>query len=378
MLQPAIAELKSAFENPFGELGNSPGRDRDAVVLSWPSVPLEIIHACGLRAVIARSGASATPNADQRLEPGVFPPRLHQLVEAALTGRLAHVAAILLPRTSDPDYKCFLYLREFARRGIGGPFPPIVLFDLLQSDSPEAGKYNKARIHELWDRLSGWSGTRPQQEQIRDAVLRANTARAAAKRLLQLRCGIPRIAGYQALPLLGAYWQLPAPRYVGLIESVVAHVRTLPPRTGPRLFLAGVPVDSPTLHAAVESRAAVVVDELGPYGSDAAGDDVLPGEDMLDALVQRSRVCPTTARTPLKRMRQRIERALFDVDAVLVNQTDDDSSFGWDYPWLRSLLARRAIPHMIVKHSGNGLPPAQLLALDALVDITQRRAVLHG
>jgi hypothetical protein len=37
-----------------------------------------------------------------------------------LTGRLSHVARIVIPRTSDPDYKCFLYLREFVRRGVLG------------------------------------------------------------------------------------------------------------------------------------------------------------------------------------------------------------------------------------------------------------------
>lgn len=377
MLHPAIAELNAAFENPFGEIGRNASLDHDVVVVSWPSVPTELIHACGLRPVMARSGSEATPNADRRLEPGVFPPRLHQLVEAALAGRLAHVAGIVLPRTSDPDYKCFLYLKEFVRRGICGPLPPIVLFDLLQSGGSGIRDYNRARVHELWDQFSIW-GKRPQQDQIRAAVLHANTARAVAKRLLEYRRSIPRLGGSEALPLLGALWQLPAPRFIGLMESVIAQVRTRQQLPGPRMLLAGAPVDSPALHVALESRAAIVVDELGPYGSDAAGEEILPCEDMLDALAQRSRTSPVTARTPLSRIRQRIERALFDVDAVIVNQTDDDATFGWDYPWLRSLLARRAIPHMIVNYNPIGLPAAQLLALDALVEVTQRRAVRHG
>ena len=102
----AIAELTAGFEEPFRVLGRDAARDRDAVVISWPSVPVEIIRAAGLRAVVARGGAEPTPAADAVLEPELFPSRLHQLVEAALTGRLAQVAAIVLPRTSDPDYKC--------------------------------------------------------------------------------------------------------------------------------------------------------------------------------------------------------------------------------------------------------------------------------
>jgi hypothetical protein len=79
-------------------------------------------------------------------------------------------------------------------------------------------------------------------------------------------------------------------------------------------------------------------------------------------------------------MRQRIEAALADIDAVVVNQTTDDATFGWDYPWLRSVLARRAIPHMVAtQQSADGMPPPQLMALDALLEVaTHRPAVRHG
>ena len=88
------------------------------------------------------------------LEPELFPNRLRQLVEAALTGRLADVAAIVLPRSADPDYKCFLYLRELARRGIAAELPPILLFDLLHSDDPDARAYNADRARDLCARLA--------------------------------------------------------------------------------------------------------------------------------------------------------------------------------------------------------------------------------
>ena len=102
-------------------------RDRPAVVLSWPSVPIEIVRAAGLRPIFVRGGAistAATPAADAHLEPEIFPSRLRYLVDAALTGRLDRAARIIVPRTSDPDYKSFLYLREFVRRGIARSLPP--------------------------------------------------------------------------------------------------------------------------------------------------------------------------------------------------------------------------------------------------------------
>ena len=379
MTHPAITELAAAFTDPFRELGRNAGSDAGAVVLSWPAVPIEIIHACGLRAVLARSAQDPTPAADLRLERGVFPVRLHQLVEAALTGRLAHVAGIILPRTSDPDYKCFLYLREFARRGIGGPFPPVVLFDFLQSDGPEIASYNGARAKQLMDQLGSWSGSRPHPDDLGAAIHCANAARAAANRLQALRGANPRLAGQEAMPALAAFWQLAPERYAQLADSIVSAVRTRSVRSGPRVLLAGSPVDSPALHAVVEAQGATIVDELGPYGRDATGDPIDPGADGLAALVQRYRMSPTSARTPLARMRQRIESALADADTVVVHEPMDDATFGWDYPWLRSLLAQRGIGHVVTRVGPSGVPPEHLKALGALLKTYPHRAAArHG
>src|SRR5687768_8993971 len=100
------------------------------VVASWPSVPVEIVRAADFRAVIARGSAGPTPAADVHLEPGLFPNRIRHLVDDAVSGRLADAACIVMPRTSEADYKGFLYLRELARRGAAPALPPTILFDL--------------------------------------------------------------------------------------------------------------------------------------------------------------------------------------------------------------------------------------------------------
>ena len=128
------------------------------VLASWPSVPVEIVRAAGFRAVFARGASDPTPAADQHLEPGIFPPRLRHLVESALTRRLSDAARIVIPRTSDTDYKCFLYLREFVRRGVMEAVPPVILFDLLQSRGEQVGAYDAARTRALLDELASVSG----------------------------------------------------------------------------------------------------------------------------------------------------------------------------------------------------------------------------
>ena len=156
------------------------------VVASWPSVLVEIIRAAGFRAVIAQGAPGPTPAADVHLEPGIFPSRLRHLVEDALTGRLSGAAGVVIPRTSDADYKCFLYLREFVRKGVATTLAPIVLFDLLQSRGADVGAYDVARTRALLDALSSASGRTPSADDLRREITRANAARAAARRVIQL------------------------------------------------------------------------------------------------------------------------------------------------------------------------------------------------
>ena len=188
------------------------------------------------------------------LEPGLFPDRLRQLVEAALTGRLAEVAAIVLPRTSEPDYKCFLYLRELVRRRDVAMLPPVLLFDLLHSDGADAQAYDTERARALSERLASLAGRQPAQDDLRHEIASANRARAAARRLNALRTDAPRIAGVDALPLLGAFWQLEPERYAALAEAAADSLAGRPTLDGPRVLLAGAPVDSTTLHAAIEAE----------------------------------------------------------------------------------------------------------------------------
>jgi benzoyl-CoA reductase/2-hydroxyglutaryl-CoA dehydratase subunit BcrC/BadD/HgdB len=353
----AIADLCRAFAEPFAALGQSLEQDRRAVVISWPAVPVEIVNAAGLVPVLARGARGLTPAADAWLEPGVFPSRLRQLVEAALTGRLAGVSAILLPRTSDPDYKCFLYLREFQRRGLVAALPPILLFDLLQSDSADVPAYDAARVRDLLEELASVAGRQSTGAELRREIDAANAARAAARCLNELRRREPRVAGSEALQILGAFWQLPPAHYVELARAAAEAIGKRTPLPGPRVLLAGAPVDTPDLHAVVEAEGAVVVAELSPYGSAAAGEDVeLAAATAADglaeafgALAEKYRRDSITPRTPAALLERRLE-ALFDgVDAVIVCLPPDDAVFGFDYPALRALLARRGLPHAVLR-----------------------------
>ena len=171
--------------------------DRETVVMSWPSVPVEIVRAAGLSPVVARGRSAPTPAADRVLEPDLFPNRLRQLVEAALTGRLADVAAVVLPRSSDPDYKCFLYLRELVRRGIAANAAA-----RLAVRSAAVGRRRKHGRTTASERARCPTLPRGalrvgsiERTNLRHEIASANRARAAARRLHALRSDAPRIAG---------------------------------------------------------------------------------------------------------------------------------------------------------------------------------------
>jgi len=322
------------------------------VVISWPSVPVEIVRAAGLRPIIVRSGpegAAATPAADEHLESGIFPSRLRYLVDAALTGRLDNAACIIVPRTSDPDYKTFLYLREFERRGIARTLPPTILFDLLQSEAPEVRAYDAARMKDLFEVLASVTGRQPSLDDLRLEIARTNAARSAVRRLAALRHVVPRIKGAEVLPLLSAFWQLPPNDYAVVAAEAVDLIAQRPPLDGLRVLLAGAPVDGTALHAAIESHGAIVVEEVGPWGSAAAGDDVDCAGDPLLALADKYRRDAIGPRTPIGALRNSISRMLVGIDAVVVWLPPEDTTFGWDYPALRDLFRARRIPHTCLR-----------------------------
>jgi benzoyl-CoA reductase/2-hydroxyglutaryl-CoA dehydratase subunit BcrC/BadD/HgdB len=374
----AIAELTQGFEEPFARLGSDASEDRDAVVISWPSVPVEIVRAAGFRPVVARGSARPTPEAEAMLETDVFPARLRQLVEGALTGRLEHVAAIVLPRTSDPDYKCFLYLRELGRRGTR--LPPVLLYDLLHSIGPEVHEHDIARTRELFAQLARIAGRQPDADALRAEIQRADRARAAARRLDSLRSGPTRLTGVEALAVLGSRWQIGSERYAELAESVAPAVAAWLPIEGPRVLLAGAPVDTTALHAAVEAAGALVVAEMSPFGSAGIARDVESGDEPVAALADHYRDTALDARTPVATLMRRIENELKAVDAVIVSLPPDDQSFGWDYPRLCALLERHAIPHAVVRGDGALAPTADdRKRIEALVaHLVPRRESRHG
>jgi benzoyl-CoA reductase/2-hydroxyglutaryl-CoA dehydratase subunit BcrC/BadD/HgdB len=375
----AFEELRAAFDEPFAAIGRDPTRDRESVVVSWPSVPVEVVRAAGFSAVFARGRDTPTPAADRVLEADLFPNRLHQLVEAALTGRLRNVAAVIVPRSSDPDYKCFLYLRELVRRGVAAAPPPVLLFDLLHADGSDAAAYNAARTRAFAAQLAELGGRALKVDGLKRAIASANGARAAARRLHAQRTGAPRIAGSDALPLLGAFWQLEPERYASLACAAAESAARRAPLEGPRVLIAGAPVDGTALHVSIEAAGGIVVAELSPFGGCGTSTDVELGEDSLASVAEHYRRESLDARLPVMALMRRLGDLLDGIEAVVISLPPDDASFGWDYPRVRDLLAARTIPHIVLRGDPVcGTSPADRERIHALLGSSRFNVGLSG
>jgi benzoyl-CoA reductase/2-hydroxyglutaryl-CoA dehydratase subunit BcrC/BadD/HgdB len=250
---------------------------------------------------------------------------------------------------------------------------------MLQSRGDEVAAYDVARTRALIDTVATASGHSPSGDDVAHEIAQANAARAAARRLLALRRGVPHVTGTEVFPLLGAFWQMAPDRYAALAGDAADQLATRPPLAGPRVLLAGAPADSPSLHEVIESLGAVVVAEVSPWGSGVAGEDVGTQGDPITGLADKYRLDAIGARTPIDTL-TRWTGHLLDVDAVVVSLPPDDVVFGWDYPALREVLDARRIPHTCLRSDPyQPLSPGDHARLDSLVStVTQRSGARHG
>jgi len=136
----------------------------------------------------------------------------------------------------------------------------------------------------------------------------------------------------------------------------------------------GAPVDGTALHDAIESRGAIVVAEVSPWGTGVAGKDVC-GDDPIAAVAEKYRTDVISPRTPAGSLQDSIARVVDEVDAVVVSLPPDDAVFGWDYPALRSLLEMKRIPHVCLRGDPHGpMLPEDAAQLDKLTQAAFARS----
>lgn len=347
----AANQLASHYENPMAQALEAHRAGIPVVGLTSNTIPWELLRAAGIFPVMLRPQQRATPAADEFMEKNVFQTRIRQIFESAVSGEWSFLRAIIIPRTSEQEYKLFLYLREIGREGLRNGVPPVFLYDLLHSQSAETHAYGISRTEELKRQLEEIAGHPISARDLGEAVSESNAARAAVRRLLSLRQGAPRLSGTEALPLIGAYWFMGRAEYTKLATEAAGAFERRKPLPGPRLVVKGAPLDHIQLHAALESHGAIVVAEDDWWGTRSVGADISSDGDALKAIFAHYYLdAPSPRVFPLDAADRWFEsRVREGVDGVVFYLPPEDYVLGWDYPRQKQFLDGLGIPSLVVR-----------------------------
>lgn len=344
------------------------------------TVPWELIRATGCFPLLLSSPfdplATAAPPGDKLMEP-VIDSRIRRLFNEILAGSWQFLKLLIIPRTSEPEHKLYLYLREVERQKISASLPPLWLYDLLHTRTPISRKYGLERTKALIDRLSQIGRITPKS--LSEATAESNLARAALRKIQSLRAGeTPRIKGSDAVAISGAMYFMDRSAFAQGAKEAYREFKSAKPLRGPRLLIKGTPLPHPKLHEALESHGAVVVAEDDWWGSRAA-DTRIPAVRGTNAMKRAifenyylhapsPRVLPSADADIW--FQKRVKKG---IDGVVFYLPPDDDVLGWDYPRQRDFAAARGIPSLLIREdAAHGLPAPALAQIAEFVKAIPR------
>lgn len=356
-----IAQLGYYYQNPMSEALEASATGVPLVGITSNTAPWELIAAAGMYPVVLRSDDRPTPFANEFMEPQVFQPRIRSIFDQLVSGRWP-LRAVIIPRTSEQEYKLFLYLREICRQYPEKALPPVYLYDLPHSRSEESRAYGLRVTLALKEQLEAISGTPIAFDDIATSIAESNAARSAVRSLIALRRGTPRIDGRLALSLIGPFWSTPRKKYSELVQMAVARLRGLPALNASRILVKGVSIDQLTLHGVLESVGAVVVSEDDWWGERSAGQDISTAGDPVAACFEKYYSDSPSPRTfPGSVADSWFEdRSREHIEGVVFYLPEDDYVSGWDYPRQKAFLDTLGIPSLIIRDDPRQLKMPEL------------------
>jgi benzoyl-CoA reductase/2-hydroxyglutaryl-CoA dehydratase subunit BcrC/BadD/HgdB len=347
-----IERLTYHYENPAAEAMASAAGGIPVVGITSNTVPWELIPAAGAFTCVINSGNANHIDIGSFMEEGVFEERIRAIFGAAISGDLQYLSLLLIPRTSEQEYKLYLYLREAARQHPSLPIPTVYLYDMLHTRSPESYSYGLDRMLCLKERLEELTGKRIDDAALLQAIRESNSARRAIRRLLSMRRRAPRVAGTEALALIGASFFMRRDEYARLAEQAAGIIEKRDSVAGKRLMITGSSLNHRGLHQALEKHGAVVVAEDDWWGSRSAGEDIADEpRNRLKAIFGKYYLnTPSPRLFPFEIVDEWFQGTSTDgIDGVVFYLPPEDCVAGWDYPRRRRYLDERGIPHLLVR-----------------------------
>ncbi|OYY92107.1 MAG: hypothetical protein B7Y45_01085 [Sphingomonas sp. 28-66-16] len=360
--EQALARLCAAYDDRLAEARRR--KDAGGAVVGYflNSVPVEVILAAGLDPVrLVGDPARRSALADRYMEE-FMDGEVRSIFGMALAGDFSFLDLLVVPRSSEVYLQLYYFLREMPQWEPEAAFPPIYLFDLLQSPHWLTAKYDETRLRVLAERLEQIGGRPVTDASLAEAIATSNRVRQMLGQASALWRGpSPALDGAAALKVIGAASVLTPAETTTMLEALIADP-PVPLPSRPRLMLKGSPQSDTRATAIIESAGATVVAQ-----DHVAGDTsfrALVGEqgdpwEALAAHYQRG--------IPGPRVHPQAEQdahfiALAEaagVDGVIFFHDEWDDTLGWEYPDQRALLEKRGIPSLFLKRQPYFDPPEE-------------------
>jgi benzoyl-CoA reductase/2-hydroxyglutaryl-CoA dehydratase subunit BcrC/BadD/HgdB len=349
---PALAgleTLRAAYEKAHSTPAEFrvPGKPLVGVI---GAAPAELIAAAGAHAVrLATPADRPTPDADHYMD-DIVPKDAHAFFQAAHDGLFSAFDLLVLSRDHD---KLYYYLKEVLRIGRGAAFPPLHMFDLMESRRPSVETYNRGQFASLKRRLERLGGGEITEAGLEAAMAEAEAVCGLRRRLLAHRRE-RRLSGVDALHAIGAGMAMAPGAYLAPLGQLVDGLdRGAETRPGPGLLaLSAEPLDHPALHATLEAAGALVVAEDDAWGSrcaEATGTEAETASEAVFLSAWRAAVGPGVS--PAEDRLGWAKGMARDpaVDAVVFYLPPSDHRFGWDYPALKRAVDEAGKPSLLLR-----------------------------
>jgi benzoyl-CoA reductase/2-hydroxyglutaryl-CoA dehydratase subunit BcrC/BadD/HgdB len=347
-----IQRLIWHYDNPAVEAIASAANGIPVVGITSNTVPWELIRAAGAFPCMINSGNASHPDIGHFMEEAVFEKRIRAVFGAAISDSLEHISLLIISRTSEQEYKLYLYLREVARQDPQRRIPPVYLYDMLHTRSSESYSYGMERTLCLKKRLEELTGKAIDHVGLLQAIKGSNSARRAIRDLLSLRKPEPKVSGTEALALIGPSFFIHRDEYARMASEALKLIERRNPLRRKRVLIEGSSLNYRGLHLELEKHGVVVVAEDDWWGSRSAGGDINDSsDDLLKAIFEKYYLDAQSPRLfPFEIADEWFQKASVDgIDGGVFYMPPEDCVAGWDYPRRRRYLDERGIRHCLVR-----------------------------
>ena len=310
-------------------------------------VPEELILAAGFFPFRMSGDPSSGVAEAEKYTESFYDPSVRSMLNMLLAGKYDFLDFMIIPHHSDSVLKLFHQMWWIRRLNPEIVFPPVHLFDVLHTRFLSTGLFIRKEVRELKERIEEWSGRKIDRTSLSDAIRTVNENRRLLGEVAALRVASPsRLAGTDALRLIGTSGFMLKGEHNGLLKDFLALSSLLPEREGTRLFLEGSDLDNVQLYEIIQSCGGNVVAEESSWGNSYFQDLVDEEGDPLEAIADRYHLRPSRYR--IQSLDERVSRCVKGVteskaEAVIFFLLEWDPAPALDQPVQQKALHEKGI-----------------------------------